>query len=795
MNGPVNSSSGRLNQAIVNSILEKTRDPDMQPQVIMEKANQAFTKVAAKYASEDAENKQQPGAWQSDPNAPELEKPDQNAVRQALQEAAQREKKNEVAGKTQTGQGQEAKRAEDQPQSAKTQTGQGQEAKGAGDQPRSSSFKDSSTQQQQTGMTRDNTSDAAQGDVATRGQSQTLSKAQTQQFSDARQSSNAKNPTRLMNDTGGSVSENMADSADTADNNQLTKFVSSNVKNQGQSENARTNSQPKPKAALLQDPAAKENKLATDAQSAATVMQANKNSAVDELEETTETQQAFSDSDTGSSIPLSNKAAMGLLFAQVMDIINKNSIQNMLGNMNALLAADQTASDDFQQQADAIGGMEAKNKELQDKVTDANKQLYTLEQLSEKANERAEKAAAAAAANPNDANLQAQAKAAAQEAETAKSAVTAQQEIVKGLNGQLAGSFKTIADAQKKFHDDLSAYNTQHNNQLTAQMQPNNYTSAAQMALVMAQFMAIMDKNSLDELNAAMEKNKLIREAQIADDQKKLAEAAEQKRKADTMGCISKLIGALITVVSFAAAIFTGGASLVLASIGLALLIADTVLEKTGNQTITGLFMEKVMKPFLDLMTKIAKEIIRSQLPPGTPDPPWLDTASAILGTIIAAIVIIVLVAAGMKAGGALLGKMAASQAGQSVAKVASQAGQWASNAAPALVNGFKAAQVSGATLKNLQIATKVTQASGAVGVAGVNTAGSIYNAQFEKNVADLSFGERMLTATAAMTQIDIELRKGIKKMMTDVMEQMTTVIEGKQELGKTILSNRPIAS
>ncbi|SUG71798.1 pathogenicity island 1 effector protein [Salmonella enterica subsp. enterica] len=55
--------------------------------------------------------------------------------------------------------------------------------------------------------------------------------------------------------------------------------------------------------------------------------------------------------------------------------------------------------------------------------------------------------------------------------------------------------------------------------------------------------------------------------------EKKSAEFQEETRKAEEtnriMGCIGKVLGALLTIVSVVAAVFTGGASLALAAVGL----------------------------------------------------------------------------------------------------------------------------------------------------------------------------------------------------------------------------------
>ncbi|WP_175648885.1 type III secretion system translocon subunit SctE, partial [Burkholderia pseudomallei] len=60
-----------------------------------------------------------------------------------------------------------------------------------------------------------------------------------------------------------------------------------------------------------------------------------------------------------------------------------------------------------------------------------------------------------------------------------------------------------------------------------------------------------------------------------SDEYQAQAKKAEEMQK--TMGCIGKIVGWVITAVSFAAAAFTGGASLALAAVGLALAVGDEI--------------------------------------------------------------------------------------------------------------------------------------------------------------------------------------------------------------------------
>lgn len=96
-----------------------------------------------------------------------------------------------------------------------------------------------------------------------------------------------------------------------------------------------------------------------------------------------------------------------------------------------------------------------------------------------------------------------------------------------------------------------------------------------------------------------------------------------------TMGCIGKILGAVLTVISVVAAAFTGGASLALAAIGVALMVADEVVKATTGvsfmEEALKPLMDKVLKPLMDLLGKAITKALESmgwtRKPPSWPVP------------------------------------------------------------------------------------------------------------------------------------------------------------------------------
>ncbi|WP_410012225.1 type III secretion system translocon subunit SctE [Sodalis sp. C49] len=148
----------------------------------------------------------------------------------------------------------------------------------------------------------------------------------------------------------------------------------------------------------------------------------------------------------------------------------------------------------------------------------------------------------------------------------------------------------------------------------------------------------------------------------------KAAKAAEDMRKSEalnkTMGCVGKILGALITAISVVAAVFTGGASLALAAVGLALIAADAI-----GKAITGVsFLEQAMRPLMEgiiqpLISMLSKAITNLLAKLGV-DANTAAMVGAIVGALVAAALIVAVMVLGKSAGGKIassaLGKMIA---------------------------------------------------------------------------------------------------------------------------------------
>lgn len=174
-------------------------------------------------------------------------------------------------------------------------------------------------------------------------------------------------------------------------------------------------------------------------------------------------------------------------------------------------------------------------------------------------------------------------------------------------------------------------------------------------------FLKLGDANTLQKFKDQSNKVQSMQKQQQALMEKKADEHAAELQKAaalnKAMGCVGKILGGLITLLSVVGAVFTGGASLALAAVGLALMAADMI-----GKAITGVsFMEKAMRPLMDnvigpLINALSKAISKVLEGLGV-NAKTAAIVGAIVGALVAAALIIAAVLVG-KSAAASVGKM-----------------------------------------------------------------------------------------------------------------------------------------
>lgn len=154
----------------------------------------------------------------------------------------------------------------------------------------------------------------------------------------------------------------------------------------------------------------------------------------------------------------------------------------------------------------------------------------------------------------------------------------------------------------------------------TAQEQSINGTTD-KAALLMAQMIAIMGETNEENMKANIAFAQKTQEAQqikLANDAEEVEKEQEKsKQMQDTMGCIGKIVSAIVTVVSVVAAVFTGGASLAVAAIGIALMASDQIYQKvTGNDSFIAAalkpIVEHVLMPIIQAITNVISSVLEA---------------------------------------------------------------------------------------------------------------------------------------------------------------------------------------
>lgn len=271
----------------------------------------------------------------------------------------------------------------------------------------------------------------------------------------------------------------------------------------------------------------------------------------------------------------------------------------------------------------------------------------------------------------------AQAEAAVEQA--GKEATEAKEALDKATDATVKAGTDAKAKAEKadniltKFQGTANAASQ---NQVS-QGEQDNLSNVARLTMLMAMFIEIVGKNTEESLQNDLALFNALQEGRQAEMEKKSAEFQEETRKAEEtnriMGCIGKVLGALLTIVSVVAAVFTGGASLALAAVGLAVMVADEIVKAATGvsfiQQALNPIMEHVLKPLMEL---IGKAITKALEGLGV-DKKTAEMAGSIVGAIVAAIAmvaVIVVVAVVGKGAAAKLGNALSKMMGETIKKL-----------------------------------------------------------------------------------------------------------------------------
>ncbi|MDN0112201.1 type III secretion system translocon subunit SctE [Yersinia mollaretii] len=321
------------------------------------------------------------------------------------------------------------------------------------------------------------------------------------------------------------------------------------------------------------------------------------------------------------------------------------------------------------------------------------------------------------------------------------------------------------------------------------------------LTLLTAQLKKAMNDDSIKNMRQQQEIMETISEASRKDSEKKAKEAEEAQRKADesskAASCTSKIIGwvmvavaAVALVVSFGTA---GPVAIALAAIGLAMAIADVVLEATGQSSLMGMLAEKISEGVTNMLITF-----------GVPEDEAKKIGS-IVGMVLAAVAFLALSLASMssfvknavttvtkvvakvvvKQGAKLAAKMAtqvATKVGSKAANLSKPLAKFAGKAddvvkvADTANNVGKVGNAANVTARQAELGLNGT--SMALGVTNAAVSGGL-NLHASAQIRDMKeLMADMLLNNAALQAID-ELLKALIKGMSKEYDQINEMFEG----------------
>ncbi|AOJ73534.1 MULTISPECIES: type III secretion system translocon subunit SctE [Burkholderia] len=293
-------------------------------------------------------------------------------------------------------------------------------------------------------------------------------------------------------------------------------------------------------------------------------------------------------------------------------------------------------------------------------------------------------------------------------------------------------------------------------------------SGVAELTAVLGKLQELISSGNVKELES---KHKLFIEKQKmleAKQKKESEEFQKQEKKAEemqkTMGCIGKIVGWAITAVSFAAAAFTGGASLALAAVGLALAVGDEISQATTGVS----FMDKLMQPVMDailkpLMNMISSLITKALVACGV-DKQKAELAGAILGAIVTGVALVAAAFVGASVVKAVASKVMDAVAGQLAKVMDSAIGKML------LELTEKVSEKSGLQALSSRTATAMTRMRRAIGVEAEED-GMLLASRFEKASTVLDVGNQVSQAAGGIV-VGIERAKAMG-LLADIKEDM----------------------
>jgi invasin B len=193
-------------------------------------------------------------------------------------------------------------------------------------------------------------------------------------------------------------------------------------------------------------------------------------------------------------------------------------------------------------------------------------------------------------------------------------------------------------------------------------------SGTAKLTMALAKLEKMMSSSDIDALDSQRKMLNELAENRQASLQKSAddyaAKVAEAQRLQDTMGEIAKIGGWALTIIGVGLAVFTGGASLLIAAAGLALMAADAIYKAVTGTS----FIDEAMKPVMDHVVKPMMEWLSKQVTSALESCGVSKDKAEIAGAVVAGVAMAAVLVTGVVAVGSVGGKIASAVA-ESTAK------------------------------------------------------------------------------------------------------------------------------
>lgn len=320
-----------------------------------------------------------------------------------------------------------------------------------------------------------------------------------------------------------------------------------------------------------------------------------------------------------------------------------------------------------------------------------------------------------------------------------------------------------------------------------------NGQQSKSLTFLIALMSQLIDQSASNDLKAAAELKNKLSEAAAKDTEKKAQEYEDSVRKSEemqkVMGCVGKVLGWVITAVSVAAAIFTGGASLAFAAIGLALAIGDEI-----NQAVNGVsFIGQAMKPLMEGIVQPLMELLSSGYAKMLESFGVDKSTAQMIGQIMGAISAAVLMVAAVVVAGSIASKLSSVVAKKIGSNVMDRAmNNVVGDVIKRLGQGFgRSMGMEEAKIAQVGVRSEIVLSAANMGNTVIQTAGNIINADMKVDAAKKK--AQLLNNTALQALLNEILERAVDAFKTriestnSIVKNISSIAENNMQAGQYI--------